>query len=182
MTEYQKILDFWFVETPEERWFREPSADFDQAIRDRFEATHVQALAGELDNWAADAPGALALVITLDQFPRNIYRGTARAFAADAKALAVARGAVEAGLDGELTQKQRVFLYLPFEHAEDLAQQRRSVELYATLDENPDWLTYAERHLVIIERFGRFPHRNEILGRATRPEEAEFLKQPNSSF
>jgi uncharacterized protein (DUF924 family) len=124
---------------------------------------------------------ALATLIVLDQFSRNMFRGSAKAFAADGSALALPRAAVDAGLDRQLDTEARLFIYLPFEHSEDLRDQTRSVELIAALD-NPEWDRYAIAHRDIIERFGRFPHRNEALGRASTDEETAFLEQPGSSF
>ena len=140
-----------------------------------------QEVRDELDSMANDPQGCLALIILLDQFSRNMFRGSAQAFAADEKALAHARTAVERGLDQQLPPFQRTFVYLPFEHSESLADQDRSVALFEALgDENT--YDYAVRHRDIIVRFGRFPHRNVILGRESTPEELEFLKEPGSSF
>jgi uncharacterized protein (DUF924 family) len=139
-------------------------------------------MAGELDAWAAGARGALALVILLDQVPRNLSRGDPRAFAGDAKALAVTKDALGRGLDRELSQAERMFLHLPLEHCEDLRDQELCVELMGRLDENPKWRDYALRHRDIIKRFGRFPHRNAALGRESTAEEEAFLQEPGSSF
>jgi uncharacterized protein (DUF924 family) len=186
----QEVLDFWFGREGEpgygefrEAWFkRDP--EFDRLIRDRFEPLYEEAAAGELDDWKEEARSCLALVIVLDQFPRNMYRGDPRTYATDAKAQEIADYAVDRALDRELPPSQRGFLYMPFMHSENLEHQCRSVELFYGLEGaresgSPD---YAVRHMEIIERFGRFPHRNEILGRQTTPEEAEFLTQPGSSF
>lgn len=181
MTRREQVLDFWFAESSEPFWFQKDAA-FDEAARRRLEPLCRQALAGELRTWADSPRGALALCILLDQAPRNLYRGTAQAFAGDAQAREVARKAVEREFDKALRQKERLFLYLPFEHSEDLEDQRLCCRLTAQLDEHPDWLVYAERHREIVERFGRFPHRNEALGRVSTPEELAFLKEPNSSF
>ena len=140
------------------------------------------ATAGALDSWMATPQGSLALVITLDQFPRNMFRGAPKSFASDDQALAVADAAVARCFDGQLVPRQSMFVYLPYQHSERLDHQRRSVELVTRLNGEPDWLRYAEQHLEIIARFGRFPHRNAVLGRETTPEEAAFLGQPNSSF
>lgn len=189
---WQAVLDFWFG-TPDSEvyglarpeWFRK-SAVFDDEIRSRFGAAHAQALAGELDDWTRTPLGACALIVMLDQFSRNMYRGTAGAFAGDARALAAARRLVEAGEDQRLpTPQHRVFVYLPFEHDESLESQHASLELYEQLAKSHgmvDNLDYARRHAVIIERFGRYPHRNAALGRASTPEEIAFLKEPGSSF
>lgn len=184
-----EVLDFWFGAAPtlaqrRRFWFgKDPATDAE--IRARFAATCRAALAGDLDDWL-DAPDtALALVVALDQFPRNMHRDTPAAFAADARALARARVALERGHDRRLAPLQRLFLYLPFEHSEDLADQRRSVRLFAELDREEglsDVFDYALRHYCVIARFGRFPHRNAILGRASTAAERAFLKLPGSRF
>ncbi|MDP2621972.1 MAG: DUF924 family protein [Hyphomicrobiales bacterium] len=168
------IVEFWIKSGPD-KWF-EKDEDFDREIAQRFGAVHDAAAAGACDDWLENAKGAMALVILLDQFPRNIYRDTPRAFAADAKALAVAKQAVERGLDQAFELPLRRFLYMPFMHAEDPAMQRRCIELCeAAGDENG--VKHARAHAAIIERFGRFPHRNRILGRKTLPEEQRFLDE-----
>ena len=174
MTEIADILDFWFSETARPRWFkREP--DFDREIGERFEATYERAAAGELGDWKSTPEGCLALVILLDQLPRNMYRGDCRAYATDAKARAVFEHALEQGFDERLTEDQRLFLYLPFEHSENLDHQRRFRDLVRRMTDDLERLEWGRRHYDIIERFGRFPHRNAILGRETTPEEAEIL-------
>ena len=186
----QEVLDFWFGREDEpgygefrRAWFQK-DPEFDRRIRNRFESLYEEAAAGELDDWKEEARSCLALVILLDQFPRNMYRGDPRTYATDRLALAIAEYAVDRALDRELPPFQRAFLYMPFMHSENLEHQRRSVELFRGLEGSagPDSAGYAVRHMEIIERFGRFPHRNEILGRRTTPEEAEFLTQPGSSF
>ena len=186
-----EVLNFWFGREDEEGYgeFREvwfvKDPEFDREIRDRFEPVYEEAAAGELESWKDEAQSCLALIIVLDQFPRNMFRGDARMYAADEKAREAARYAVDNAYDRELPPFQPLFLYLPFEHSEDLEDQRRSVELFRGLAGemgSEDLLGYAVRHMEIVERFGRFPHRNEILGRATNPEEAEFLRGPDSSF
>ena len=187
--EVREILDFWFGSEDEpgygefrEAWFRK-DPEFDQQIRDRFEDLYEAAATGELDGWKEEARSCLALVILLDQFPRNMFRGDPRSYATDRKAQETAGYAVDRALDRELPPFQRMFLYMPFMHSENLEHQRRSVELFRALGgDEADASDYAVRHMEIIERFGRFPHRNEILGRQTTPEEAEFLTQPGSSF
>jgi len=186
-----EILGFWFgLEDEEgygefrEAWFTKDPA-FDREVRDRFEEAYEEAAAGRLDHWKEEARSCLALIILLDQLPRNMFRGDPKTYATDDKALEAARRAVEHAYDRELPPYGRLFLYLPFEHSEDLEDQWFSVELFRGLSAemgSEDLLGYAVRHLEIIERFGRFPHRNEILGRATTPEEAEFLQGPDSSF
>jgi len=188
---WAEVLAFWFgaADSPEfgryrRQWF-EKSAAFDGTIRARFLATHEAAAAGRLDGWAERPLGALALVVALDQFPRNMFRGAPRAFATDPKALAVARAIVARGFDAAYQPAQRWFAYLPFEHAEDLADQRESIALYERLRGDPasaSPIAYALRHFAVIERFGRFPHRNAILGRASTPDELAFLATPGSSF
>ena len=133
------------------------------------------------DAWLRNPQGRLAAILVLDQFPRNIYRGSPRAFATGEKALAISKDAIAAGADKELPPEQRAFLYMPFQHTETLADQRRSLELFDALG-NPENLDFAARHYEIIERFGRFPHRNAVLGRVSTPEELAFLEQPGSSF
>lgn len=176
----EAILEFWFTAEAEALWFK-TDAGFDQAIRDRFRADHEAAAAGDLAGWESGTQGALALVILLDQFPRNMFRDQPRAFATDDAALAVAERAIDRGFDRALPPMRRQFLWLPFQHAESMIGQRRSVALFRRLDD-PEKLDYAERHLRVIERFGRFPHRNRILGRAGTPEEETFLAGPNAPF
>ncbi len=176
-----EVLDFWFAPGQERRWFtRDP--DFDAAVRDRLLPVALIAREGRLDDWRARARGCLALVILLDQVPRNVFRDSPEAFASDAAARAVTRHALDEGLDRELSQVERLFLYLPLEHSEDLADQELSCRLIGALDEDPGWLDYALKHREIIARFGRFPHRNAILGRCSTAEEEAFLRQPGSSF
>lgn len=170
---YQEIVDFWREAGPK-LWFKHDLA-FDEAIRVRFEAVHHAAARGELNDWAVTATGALGLLLLLDQFPRNMYRGSAHSYATDPLARSVARGAVEAGLDQEVEPELRPFFYLPFEHSEDLADQAHAVQLCERLGD-PDTLKWAKLHREIILRFGRFPHRNPMLGRESTPEEIQFLK------
>ena len=191
----QQVLDFWFgtADDPAHlqqrpQWFRKDPG-FDAAIVQRFGRLIEQALAGGIDDWAAvplAALPALARVIVLDQFTRNTYRGSARAFAGDAMALQTARALVASGLDRELTGVQRMFVYLPFEHAEDRSHQRTSLQLFEQLGRDVPALAglreWAQRHHDIVERFGRFPHRNAALGRASSSDELEFLQQPGSGF
>jgi len=189
----QAVLDFWFgapgspeAGQPRRAWFVKKD-DFDDAIRTRFGATIEQALAGGLRDWDAAGPqGVLARILVLDQFTRNAYRNTAQSFAGDALALAAARQLVDTGADRALPPLGRAFVYMPFEHAEDAYMQERAVELFGVLAaEHPgfdEMLDYAHRHRGVIARFGRFPHRNAILGRASTPEEIDFLRQPGSRF
>ena len=167
----EEVLAFWREAGPD-RWFEKDSA-FDQAIRERFLATYEAAARGELAGWEASAEGALALVIVLDQFPRNMFRGSARAFAQDERARWAANLALKRGYDLDVPETMRGFLFLPFMHSEDPVDQDRCVELYRAA--NDDNLKYAVEHRDIIRRFGRFPHRNAILGRETTPDERVFL-------
>lgn len=175
-----EVLAFWFGELAPEDWFMGGEA-VDAKVRERFSDLHEALREAVPESWRATARGAIAAVIALDQFPRNLYRGDARAFAADAAALALAKEALARGLDREMTEDERRFLYLPFEHSEDPADQERSVELFAALGDERS-LEYAVRHKVVVDRFGRFPHRNEALGRASTPEEIEFLNGPDAPF
>jgi len=174
------VLRFWFEELSEQDWWRKDPA-LDQRIADRFGATLVAAARCELCAWRGSARGRLAEVIVLDQFSRNIHRDTGAAFANDALALALAQEAVSRGCDGELSAPQRAFLYLPYMHSESPLIHAQAVRLYAQpgLEQNLD---FERRHKAIIDRFGRYPHRNALLGRASTPEEIDFLKQPGSSF
>ena len=179
--EIPKILSFWFDETPQKNWFIKDAA-FDDLLRQRFEKTVRRALAGQLDSWAENADGLLALIILLDQMTRNIFRDTPMAFAGDDMALALTLKAIDRGdLDMLEHQPHRQFLLMPMMHAEDLAIQEASLPLFEKYT-NADTYDYAIRHRDIIARFGRFPHRSSILGRPLTAEEAEFLKGPNSSF
>ncbi len=165
------VVAFWRAAGPQ-RWF-EKDAAFDDDIRRRFLEAHEAAAAGKLTAWEASAEGALALLILLDQFPRNIFRGQTRAFASDALARAIASRAILNGFDGAFPDL-RGFFYLPFMHSEDLADQERAVAFYRAHND-ADGLKWAERHADIIRRFGRFPHRNAVLGRVSTPQEQEFL-------
>ncbi|MGX1101712.1 DUF924 family protein [Bradyrhizobium elkanii] len=167
------VLGFW-RNAGRDRWYKHDDA-FDAEIRSRFLATWQKAAAGELSSWEASDDGALALTIVLDQFPRNLFRGDARTFSSDVLARDVARRAIDRGVDARTDPVLREFLYLPFEHSEDLADQQRCVTLFRQYDCHPDNLKYAEDHADIIRRFGRFPHRNRVLGRQTTAEEKAFL-------
>jgi uncharacterized protein (DUF924 family) len=175
-----EVIDFWFRALPREAWFRK-DADVDRKIRDRFLALYDELAVCTADNLSASADKALAAVIVLDQFPRNMFRDTANAFATDGLALAIARQAIASGLDQELPAEQRIFLYLPFEHSEALADQLRCIDLTEKLGE-AEYARYARLHHDVIARFGRFPHRNALLGRASTPDEEAFLKEPGSRF
>ena len=189
---WQAVLDFWFLPAGEAdhgksraEWFRKDDA-FDAAIRERFGDLVEAALAGGLCDWDAMPRGALARILVLDQFTRNIFRDTPRAFAGDVFASRAAQAMLESGDDRRLTPIERWFVYLPFMHAESLEEQARSVVLFTGLhtetSEFAGPLDYAIRHRDIIARFGRFPHRNAILGRNSTPEELAFLAQPGSGF
>jgi uncharacterized protein (DUF924 family) len=187
----ERLLAFWFGPPgspergrPREIWF-EPEPGFDAALRRDFLGEHERAAAGGLAEWQAAPEPCLALILLLDQLPRNLFRGSARAYACDPRALQVARHALDADFDRRLPPVWRWFVYLPFEHSEALADQETSLRLHASLPEHADHaatLASARRHHEIIARFGRFPHRNAILGRVSTPEEEEFLRQPDSSF
>lgn len=188
----REVLDFWFGEPGSERfgrawsaWFVRDDA-FDATLRDRFGATLAAARRGELDGWQTTPLGTLALIVVLDQVARNLHRGSAQAFAGDARALAAARQLVAAGADRYLpTSHHRAFAYLPFEHDESPQSQLESLRLFEQLADQTgeqSYLDYARRHAVIIERFGRYPHRNAVLGRASTDEERAFLLEPGSSF
>ena len=176
----QEILDFWFSEITPAQWYKsDPTVD--ASIRRRFEGTYRQLHQAVPSEWQETPHAVLAAIIVLDQFPRNMFRGTPQAFAADDKALSLATQAIDKGLDHNLSSVEKQFLYMPFQHAENRSVQARSLKLFATVGDS-NVLNFAKRHSDIIERFGRFPHRNAILGRKSTPEESEFLKQPGSSF
>ena len=179
------IRAFWFgASAPDPRWFRKDPA-FDAEIRTRYGAAIEAALAGACEAWSATPRGALARILLLDQFTRNVFRDTPRAFAGDARALAAAEAAVARGFDRAVDAVQRAFFYLPFEHAEDAAAQDRSLALFGALARESgrrEPLEWAEKHAAIVRRFGRYPHRNAILGRASTAEELAFLGEPGSGF
>jgi uncharacterized protein (DUF924 family) len=175
-----EVLRFWFAELPKEQWFASGRA-LDEQIRSRFLEVHRMVAAAPEDALLADSKTALAAVIVLDQFSRNMFRGTPKAFENDAKALAIAEAAIGGGFAEALSADGRLFLYLPFEHHEGAEAQARCVELMSALGD-PELTKYAQAHKDIIDRFGRFPHRNAILGRRSTEEELEFLEGPGSSF
>ncbi|MDP0928529.1 DUF924 family protein [Paracoccus onubensis] len=170
----QDVHDFWFSDGMRPYWFQK-SDEIDRQIIQLFTPTYEAAHAGRLDHWGANAQDALALVITLDQFPRNMFRGNARSFESNDLALGHARHALEQGFDQECDETARAFFYLPFMHSEELADQEKSVKLYEALG-NANSLHFARDHHDIIQRFGRFPHRNAILSRENTDDETEFLK------
>ncbi|OQS34622.1 hypothetical protein B0T40_14960 [Chromobacterium haemolyticum] len=185
------ILEFWFggsddsfLSVPRSAWFNKDEV-FDGVIRERFLETWRQARAGELPPDADDARRGLAWLILTDQFPRNLFRGSAEAFATDGLALAWARRMVALGLDRQLPQIARTFVYLPFEHSESLADQDEAVRLFETMAEDAAmarFIDYAHRHRDVIVRFGRFPHRNAVLGRVDTPDERTYLAEPGAGF
>jgi uncharacterized protein (DUF924 family) len=200
MAGIEQVLDYWFGASAadgsldpakKKMWFGD-GRKFDAGIRERFGALHARAARGELDGeWTTTPPGTAALIVVLDQFSRHIHRDQPGAFACDPAAQRLVGSALDRRLDRELIPPHRSFFYLPLEHAEDLELQRLAVRCYdglartvpeAQRKEYEGFLDYAQRHLEIIKRFGRFPHRNKILGRASTPEEVAFLKQPGSSF
>src|SRR5690625_5230880 len=172
MTTAAEVVTFW-REAGMEKWFN-GGEDFDRECESRFFNAHMAAARGEYEGWVEDAEGALALLVLLDQIPRNIFRGTGHAYATDGLALHCARRAVEAGLDAQVEPALRGFVYMPFEHSEELADQHRAVDLFRALGDEVS-LDYAIRHLEVIERFGRFPHRNRALGRESTSEEQAWL-------
>jgi uncharacterized protein (DUF924 family)/threonine/homoserine/homoserine lactone efflux protein len=183
----QDVLGFWYGDPKDQdygkfrAWWFEKSNATDQEIAARFKDFHTQLMNGEYQDMLEAPEDYMVQILVLDQFSRNIYRDSPQAFASDAKALALAKEAVAKGYDQKLPEFMRVFLYLPYEHSESLADQEESVRLYKVLDQ-PGNLDYAIQHKVIIEKFGRYPHRNAILGRVSTPEELAFLEQPGSSF
>ncbi|RLA02094.1 MAG: DUF924 domain-containing protein [Gammaproteobacteria bacterium] len=174
------VLKFWFETIEPKSWWVKDVA-FDQSIEEQFGETLQQAIRGELYHWRETAHGRLAEIIVLDQFSRNIFRDTAKAFAADGMALVLAQQAISVGAQLELLDNQKSFLYMPFMHSESLLIHQQALQLFSEpgLEGNID---FEKRHMVIIEQFGRYPHRNNILGRESTTEEIEFLSQPGSSF
>ena len=178
--DHRAVIDFWSAETGPQLWFAK-DPEFDQLIRNRFQPLHSAAARGELWAWRAAADGRLAEIIVLDQFSRNLYRDTAAAYAQDAVALVLAQEAISAGADRALDAPRRAFLYMPFMHSESPLIHERAVQLFSVpgLEHN---FAYELRHRDIIRRFGRYPHRNVVLGRPSTPEELAFLALPGSSF
>lgn len=178
MAQPQDVVGYWRNAGPQ-KWYKK-DAKFDEALRLRFEPVHHAAARGDYDDWALTPEGSLALLLLLDQIPRNLYRGSGHAFATDPKARAVARAAIRAGHDKQAEPLLRQFYYLPFEHSEDMVDQDEAIRLFAALKEEThdgDGLKWAELHRDIIVRFGRFPHRNACLGRDTTPNELAFLSE-----
>jgi len=180
MHAFEEVLAFWFDELePAQWWIKDPSLDGE--ITRRFLEVHRCAAAGELEGWRGAPSGRLAEVIVLDQFSRNMFRDTPQAWAFDAMALDRAREAIEVGADVSLAPERRGFLYMPFMHSESALDHEEAVRLFEALG-NPNSVDYEHRHKAIIDRFGRYPHRNAVLGRTSTPQEVAFLKEPGSSF
>ena len=177
---YKEITTFWFEEISQTQWWKK-DVQFDQLIASRFSDVHGQASRCELYEWRQTAEGRLAEIIVLDQFSRNIYRNSPLSFATDSMALVLAQEAIRVGADKEVSEGVRSFFYMPYMHSESAAIHKEAVSLYQAYG-NEDNLKFELRHKSIIDRFGRYPHRNEILGRDSTVEEVEFLSQPGSSF
>ncbi len=178
--EFREVLRFWFEELKPEQWFKQDE-ELDKAISDKFGAIHHQATLGELEDWRDSPRGRLAEILVIDQFSRNIYRNDAKSFAWDSMALCLSQEAIRRGCQEDLSSPKKAFLYMPFMHSESAQIHRQAVELYSEpgLEYN---LEFEYKHKEIIDRFGRYPHRNAVLGRESTPEEIEFLKQDDSSF
>jgi len=176
--EAQDVLTFWFEEMGEEQWYlNKPCDEIDRAIRSRFLDLYLALDEQVPEAWLASPKGTLAAILVLDQFPRNMFRSDPRAYACDGKALDLAKRAIDQGLDQRVSPRERIFFCIPFQHSEKVDDQMQSVELCTVLGDEKT-LDYAWRHLRVIERFGRFPHRNRVLGRTSTAEEEEFLKAP----
>lgn len=172
----QDILDFWFEETPPQLWFQ-VNDEFDARIRERFTDVYELARLGGCDHWQSSPEGCLALCLVYDQFPRNIFRGAARAYESDRQAIVIAKMAIAKGFDQVIPVQKRRFVYLPFEHSENINDQKKSVALFERMkQDDPLSYDYALKHFRVVDRFGRFPHRNAILGRTSTPEEMDFLR------
>ncbi len=177
-----EIIHFWFEETEPQLWFQN-NAEFDTEVKERFGVTYDMAKDGLCNDWNVDEEGALALCLLLDQFPRRIYRGSAAAFETDEKALLVAKQAVSKSFDQLLSPEKRFFIYLPFEHSENMSDQKRNLDLFKSMErENPIAYRTAQRRFAVFERFGRFPERNAALERESTPEELEYLSQDAEGF
>lgn len=183
-----EVLKFWFEDTTPQQWFTKDSA-FDAMVRERFSALHAAALSGKLDAWRSTARGSLALLVLLDQFPRNMFRNDPRAFAGDPDALAIAKELFASGRASELSVLQRIVALLPFQHSENLDDQKTGVAHYEALaaGEKDDSfvaisLDFARKHMELIEQYGRFPHRNAALGRISTPAEVVYLATPGAGF
>ena len=171
-----EILNFWFTETAPPLWFQ-VNEDFDKSVREKFSSIYELARLGGCDHWQNDADGCLALCLMYDQFPRNMFRGTIRMYESDPQAIVIAKLAISKGFDQIIPLVRRRFMYRPFEHSENINDQRRAVMLFHRLKgDDPLSYDYALKHCRVIEKFGRFPHRNAILGRMSTPEENDFLR------
>ncbi len=179
MLQPKQILEFWFKDIPSKQWWIK-DLEFDLEIKERFFSIHKQAMQGELAHWRESIQGRLAEIIILDQFSRNMFRDTATAFASDPLALCLSQSAIDTGLDRSLSNSERQFLYMPYMHSESPLIHQTAVNLYQQIPEHG--YEFELKHKVIIDRFGRYPHRNAILDRESTPEEVEFLSQPGSSF
>ena len=177
---HKQVIEFWFSDIAPEQWWQK-DAQFDAMIKARFGALHKQAHAGELEQWRETAQGSLAEVLILDQFSRNIYRDQPESFASDPLALALAQFAISKGFDKQLSEIQRCFLYMPYMHSESQLIHNQAVALFRATG-NEKNLGFELKHKEIIDRFGRYPHRNSILGRESTEEELHFLQQPGSGF
>jgi uncharacterized protein (DUF924 family) len=177
---HEEIIKFWFEEIETSQWWKK-DAEFDQLISDRFSAIHKRASRCELYDWRETAEGRLAEIIVLDQFSRNMYRDSPRSFSNDALALALSQEAIRLGADKEVSTRKRSFIYLPFMHSESAIIHEVAVDLYTALGREEN-LKFELKHKAIIDRFGRYPHRNEVLGRISTEEEIAFLSKPGSSF
>ncbi|CCM77224.1 DUF924 family protein [Rhizobium mesoamericanum] len=175
-----EVYDFWFEECGRDQWFK-ATLEFDRDIRGRFRDTHLALSRAVTEEWRSTPNSRLAAVIVLDQFPRNIYRATPLAFATDGLALREAKLALAAGADQQVAPECRTFFYMPFEHCEDLEEQERSVALFKALGDE-EYIDYALRHREVIAAYGRFPHRNALVGRPSTPAELEYLAQPGAGF
>lgn len=180
MNDKLDVLGFWFEEIEPQKWWVSDS-EFDREVISRFSETHIRAHHGKLHEWRSSADGRLAEIIVLDQFSRNMFRGSARAFESDALALELAKEAIAVGADQALMRTHRSFLYMPFMHSESPDTHTIAVDLFTQLGDQRN-LNFELKHKAIIDRFGRYPHRNEQLGRESTEEELEFLKQPGSEF
>jgi uncharacterized protein (DUF924 family) len=176
----EEVLSFWFERCSRDDWYKS-SSSLDDEIRQRFADTHLALAGGVIGVWRASAENRLAAVIVLDQFPRNIYRGTALAFATDGLALHEAKAALNIGADQQVPRLHRQFFYMPFEHSEVLIEQEKSVELFTALGDE-EYLDYAIRHQAVVATYGRFPHRNIVLGRASTGAEMDYLATPDAGF
>ncbi len=176
------IWKLWFQDIDSKQWFQK-NDEFDVMLRDRFLQHHEKAMQGDYDHWMDDAKGCLSLVVLLDQFSRNIFRGTCNMFASDKKALEMAKHLINEGYDDLFNLHEKVFAYLPFEHSENLKDQEKSLMLFGALGENgKSFHSYAQAHYDVIKEYGRFPHRNVLLGRESTSEELVYLSDPNSGF